>query len=141
VGSTIVVGSCNGLIHGVDKVTGKACWTYDARSDGGLPEFHGAPLVIDDLVIFRSDDRRPEGIGYIYAIKASNGLVCWKTRIGRGSMTDVVRLDASLYMVTLDDELIALNAADGKQLWSFRGAPPLEQDIFWINATPARQSA
>jgi outer membrane protein assembly factor BamB len=137
VGETVVVGSCNGLVHGVDKTTGNARWRYDARPDGGRPEFHGVPLVAGDLAILSSDDRRPEGIGHVYAIEASSGSVRWKTRIGRGSMADVVRLDARLYTVTLDNELVALDVANGKQAWSFRGAPPLDRDFLNVLATPA----
>lgn len=131
------MGSCNGLIHGVDKTTGRAHWTYDARSDGGRPEFHGAPLIAGDLVVLSSDDRRPDGVGHVYAIEASSGSVRWKTRIGRGSMTDVVRRGARLYSVTLDNELVALDPAKGTQSWSFRGGPPLDPDFLNVLATPA----
>jgi len=137
VGETIVVGSCNGIVHGVDKTTGKGHWRYDARPDGGRPEFHGAPLIAGDLVVLSSDDRRPDGVGHVYAIEASSGSVRWKTRIGRGSMTDVVRLDARLYTVTLDNELVAVDLAKGKRAWSFRGAPPLDPDFLNVLATPA----
>lgn len=137
VGETVVIGSCNGLIHGVDKATGKARWTYDAGSDGGRPEFHGVPLVVGDLVVLSSDDRYRTGVGHAYAIEASSGTVRWKARIGRGSMTDVVRLDTRLYLVTLDNELVALSLSDGRQAWSFRAGPALDPDRSNVFATPA----
>lgn len=133
----MVVGSCNGAIHGLDKATGRARWKYDAASDGGRPEFHGAPLVLGDLVILSSDDRHPSGVGHVYAIEASSGALRWKTRIGRGSMTDVVRLGTRLYVVTLDSELVALDLADGSQAWSSRGGPPLAGEVVNVVATPA----
>jgi len=133
----VVVGSCNGFIHGLDKATGKARWKYDAGPDGGRPEFHGVPLVVGDLVVLSSDDRHPRGVGHVYAIEASSGAVRWKTRIGRGSMTDVVRLGTRLYAVTLDSELVALDLADGKQVWSSRGGPPLDDEAMNVVATPA----
>jgi outer membrane protein assembly factor BamB len=52
-------------------------------------------------------------------------------------MADVVRLDARLYTVTLDNELVALDLAGGKQVWSFRGAPPLDPSFLNVFATPA----
>ena len=52
-------------------------------------------------------------------------------------MADVVRLDARLYTVTLDNELVALDLANGKQAWSFRGAPPLDPAFLNAVATPA----
>jgi outer membrane protein assembly factor BamB len=140
VGETVVVGSCNGFIHGLDKATGRARWKYDAGPDGGRPEFHGVPLVVGDLVVLSSDDRHPSGVGHVYAIEASSGAVRWKTRIGRGSMTDVVRLDTRLYTVTLDGELVALDLADGKQVWSSRGGSPLDHEILNVVATPAIDS-
>jgi outer membrane protein assembly factor BamB len=140
VGNTVVVGSCNGLIHGVDKTTGAARWKYDARPDGGRPEFHGAPLVVGDLVVLASDDRRPDGVGHAYAVEASTGAIRWKTRIGRGSMADVVRLGALLYTVTLDNEVVALDLVSGRQAWSFRGSPPLDPGFLNVFATPALDS-
>jgi outer membrane protein assembly factor BamB len=135
-----VVGSCNGLVHGVDKTAGRARWTYDARPDGGRPEFHGEPLVAGDLVVLSSDDRRPEGVGHAYAIETSSGAVRWKRRIGRGSMADFVRLGDRLYSVTLDNELVALDLAKGEQAWSFRGGPPLDPSFLNVFATPAVSS-
>jgi outer membrane protein assembly factor BamB len=52
-------------------------------------------------------------------------------------MTDLVRLDTRLYTVTLDSELIALDLADGKQAWSSRGGPPLDDEVLNVVATPA----
>ncbi len=52
-------------------------------------------------------------------------------------MADLVRLDDRLYTVTLDNELVALDLAKGKQAWSFRGAPPLDPSFLNLFATPA----
>jgi outer membrane protein assembly factor BamB len=134
---TVVVGSCNGLVHGVDRVTGTPRWRYDASRDGGRPEFHGTPLVAGDVVVICSDDRRADGVGHAYAIEASSGSVLWKTRIGRGSMTDVVRREGRLYVVTLDSVLVALDLANGRLAWSFRAAPPLDANPLNVHHAPA----
>jgi eukaryotic-like serine/threonine-protein kinase len=137
VGDTVVIGSCNGLVHGVDKSTGALRWRYDATRDGGSPEFHGAPLVGGDLVILASDDRRPDGVGHVYAIEAASGAVRWKTPIGRGSMADVLLQDGRLYAVTLDDVLVALDLASGKEEWSFQAGPPLDPTFLNLQNAPA----
>jgi eukaryotic-like serine/threonine-protein kinase len=136
VGDIVVVGSCTGLVHGVDKATGTARWAYDARLDGGRPEFHGDPLVAGDLVVLGSDDRRQEGVGFVYAIEASRGSVRWKTRLGRGSMAGMVRLEGRLYAVTLDNVLVVLDLASGTQVWAFREAA-LDPGSMNVAATPA----
>jgi outer membrane protein assembly factor BamB len=137
VGDTVVVGSCNGLIHGIDKATGRGRWKYEARADGGRPEFHSAALVTGGLLILGSDDRRTDGVGFVYAIEAASGAVRWKTRIGRGSMTDVVRSGDRLFLATLDCELVALDLATGRKLWSFQGGKPLGSEDVNFLATPA----
>ncbi len=136
-GDTVVIGSCNGLVHGVEKATGAPRWKYDATRDGGQPEFHGAPLVAGDLVTLASDDRGPEGVGYVYAIEASSGSIRWKTGIGRGSMADLVRQEGRLYAVTLDDVLVALDLANGKEEWSFRAGPALDPTFLNVQNAPA----
>ena len=136
-GNTVVVGSCNGLIHGIDKATGSARWKYEARADGGRPEFHSTPLVTSGLLLLGSDDRRPDGVGFVYAIEAASGAVRWKTRIGRGLMTDIVALDDRLFLVTLDGELVALDLATGQKAWSFQGGRPLGSKDMNFLTTPA----
>ncbi len=136
-GDTIVVGSCNGLIHGIDKATGRGRWKYEARADGGRPEFHSAALVTGGLLILGSDDRRPDGVGFVYAIEAASGAARWKTRIGRGSMTDIVRSGDRLFLATLDGELVALDLATGKKAWSFQGGRPLGSEDVYFLSTPA----
>jgi len=109
----VFVGSCNGVLHGVDRQTGKVRWTYSATNDGDKPEFHGRPLVTSDVIVVGSDDRRPEGVGHVYAFDASNLKLMWKYRAGPGTMTDVLRFDRTVYVVTLTDELIALDLLPG----------------------------
>ena len=139
-GGTVIVGACNGTVRGLNKRTGELQWTYDARADGGRPEFHGAPLVADAFVIIASDDRRPDGVGYIYALDAASGSLRWKTRVGRGSMADIIRLGKQLCAVTLDNELVVLDLETGKRAWSFPAAPPLDPGFANLVNSPAVSS-
>ena len=59
-GELAFIGSCNGVVHAIDRLTGRARWKYNALQDGGkAAEFHGIPVVTADLVVFGSDDRNP----------------------------------------------------------------------------------
>jgi outer membrane protein assembly factor BamB len=131
----VFVGSCNGVLHGVDRRTGKVRWTYSATNDGGKPEFHGRPLVTSDVIVVGSDDRRPEGVGYVYAFGGPNLKLIWKYRAGPGTMTDVLRFDRTVHVVTLYDELIALDLGTGAVRWTFGTGASNSQ--FLVNSTPA----
>ena len=118
-GETVFVGSCNGLLHSIDRQTGQVGWTYDAALDGGKPGFHGRPLITPDLVVVASDDRRPDGVGHIYAFDRSSLRLDWKQRLGAGVMTDVVQAGDDIFVVTLNDELTALDLQTGAIRWTF----------------------
>jgi outer membrane protein assembly factor BamB len=113
-------------VHAIDGRTGQGRWTYNALQDGGKrAEFHGPPVVANDLIIFGSDDRNAGGIGHIYAFEQTTGKVRWKHRAGAGVMADIVRDGDRLYAVTLQDELICLDLPTGRLRWTFASG--------WVN--------
>src|SRR5512140_841777 len=135
VGDLVFVGACNGVLHAVDRRTGKARWTFDAKNDGGKPEFHGRPLVTAKTLVVASDDRRREGVAYVYAFDRSTFAPLWKYRAGPGVMTDILESQGTLFFVTLDDELTALDLATGSVRWKFTTGAL--DDNFVPNSTPA----
>lgn len=117
VGDMLALGSCNGMIRALDKKTGQVRWAYNIRNDGEQGQFHGDPLVTDELLVIGTDGK----IGHVYAFERSTGAVRWKYRVDeRGVASDVVRLGNNLYAVTLADELLCLDLETGKAKWTFR---------------------
>ena len=117
-GDLLVVGSCNGRIRALDKNTGKVKWEYDITKDGDQRQFHGDPLITDELVVIGTDG----SMGHVYAFERSTGKVRWKYRVNeRGVASDIVRLGDIIYAVTLGDELLSLDLKSGKPNWTFHG--------------------
>lgn len=129
------VGSCNGYVRAIDRRTGLARWTYDTREDGDPVEFHGDPLVTEDLLIIGSDLRRPGGPGRVYAFDLTTGEPRWKHAAGEGVATDLRLAEGRVFGVTLADELIALDAVSGSLLWRFATGEP--NPTFFANSSPA----
>ena len=129
------MGSCNGFLHGIDRQTGRRVWTYNAGLDGGKPEFHGRPLITSDLVVIASDDRRSEGVGYVYAFERPSLRLRWKRRLGAGAMTDIVQAGDHVLVVSLNDELTALDLQTGAIRWTFPSGTPNPQCL--PSSTPA----
>jgi len=133
----VFIGSCNGAVHAIDGRTGQARWKYDALQDGGKrAEFHGNPVVTADLVVVGSDDRSPDGAGYVYAFEQKTGNVRWKYRAGAGVMADLVRDEDRLYAVTLGDELVCLELSTGRPLWRFSSGW-VNEEMTNVSAAPA----
>ena len=53
------------MIRALDKKTGQVKWDYDIRKDGEQSQFHGDPLITDQLVVIGTDGT----IGYVYAFE------------------------------------------------------------------------
>jgi outer membrane protein assembly factor BamB len=96
-----------------DRSTGRVLWKYDTRQDGAPAQFHGDPLVTDDLIIAGSDSAAP---GYVYAFDRKTGTLHWKTSVG-GLETDLLRSGGTAFGVTSEGSLVALELATGKLLW------------------------
>jgi outer membrane protein assembly factor BamB len=118
------------MFFALDKNSGEARWTYDFKQDGGQPGFHGAPLMADELIITGSDGGRAESAtGYICAFEKASGKVRWKHQVKFGVSADLVRSGDRLYVVTMSDELLCLELATGKVVWSFAGAAPRDDQL------------
>lgn len=119
----------------MDKKTGQVKWTYNVRNDGDQNNFHGDPLITDELVVTSTDGgSRPTGIGGVYAFEKLTGKVRWRFDGGRGVPTGILRLGKRIYFVTLNDELLSIDLATGRRIWSFGGR--IINDQSFINITP-----
>ncbi len=122
------------MIRALDNKTGEVKWSYDIRKDGEQSQFHGDPLVTDELVIIGTDGK----MGHVYAFERSTGAVRWKYRVENwGVVSDVRRLQNKVYAVTLRDEVVCLNLEDGKLNWTFHSGYSDQATNFHWTSTPA----
>ena len=129
-GDLLIVGSCNGMIRALDKNSGRVKWGYDIRKDGQQSQFHGDPLITDELVVIGTDGT----IGHVYAFDRATGAVRWKYKVSeRGVASDVLRMGHNVYAVTLGDELVCLDLETGKHKWSFRSGSSAN-DSHWTSS-------
>jgi outer membrane protein assembly factor BamB len=119
VGDLVVVGSCNSIIRALDRNTGLVRWEYDIRKDGDQGQFHGDPLITDELLVIGTDGH----IGHVYAFERTTGVVRWKYRVDeQGVASDVVGLGGNVYAVTLGNRVLCLDLKSGKAKWTFQSA-------------------
>jgi outer membrane protein assembly factor BamB len=120
VGNVIYVGACSGVFSAIDRSTGAPLWLYDIAADGDAREFHGNPVATKDRVFIPTDG---EQIGHIYAFDRATGDVIWKYahrgKDNSGFTSDLLFDGDHIIGVTVDERIVALNAASGSELWSF----------------------
>ena len=45
------IGSCSGVFRALDRATGDLRWSFETGETGDPPEYHGDPLVAEDVVV------------------------------------------------------------------------------------------
>lgn len=118
-GDLVLVGSCSGVYYALDRTSGKVRWTYDTQVDGGPLQFHGDPLVTEDLVVTGSDGGKE---AFVYAFDLASGERRWQHPVGRGLETDILRRGAAAFGCTSGGDLLALDLATGELRWKISPA-------------------
>lgn len=116
----LFIGSCAGVFYALDKTSGNVLWSHDAAKGEKKVGFHGDPIITEDLIIIGTDiNGEASGNGYVYAFERTAGKERWKVATGRGIASDLVRIESSLFGVTLSDELVSVDLTSGKRNWTF----------------------
>lgn len=112
------IGSCAGTFYALDAATGEVGWSHDTRDDGPAAQFHGDPLLTDDLVVVGAD-ARPQA--HLYGFERDGGAVRWKVPFPGGVTTQVVRHGANVLAVSATGEVAAFELASGDLVWHAEG--------------------
>jgi outer membrane protein assembly factor BamB len=134
-GDKLFAEGTDGVIHAFDKKTGARLWT---RGDGDMTKDQ-APSAFGGGVSFEAGKLyATNGIGEVKALNADTGEVLWKvTPAGplRGSPTIAF---GQLFVMTQDNQIIALNIADGSLVWDESGSTT-QSGVFGVAAPSAGQ--
>jgi outer membrane protein assembly factor BamB len=127
----LFVADTNGVIHAFDAQSGGKLWSQSAEVEGNLrPANVGGGVSYDAGKVYATN-----GVGEVLALDASNGSQVWKVKPAgplRGAPTLAF---GAVYVMTQDNQLVALNAADGKLLWNESGSTT-QTGLFGV-ASPA----
>jgi outer membrane protein assembly factor BamB len=133
-GDTLFVEDTDGVINAFDAQTGARRWTHAAEVAGNLTNANfGGGVSYDQGRLYVTN-----GVGEVLALDASNGSEIWKVKPGgplRGSPTIAF---GSVYVMTQDNQIFALSAADGKQQWNESGSVS-QTGVFGVAAPAAAQ--
>ncbi|MAM40862.1 MAG: pyrrolo-quinoline quinone [Erythrobacter sp.] len=130
-GKLFAVGT-DGQVTAFDAQSGSRIWTYQADlTDDMRPSAFGGGVSFDNDKIYGTD-----GAGNVFALDASNGAQLWKVKPGgplRGSPTVAF---GNIFVMSQDNQLFALNAADGKLAWQESGSTTMA-GVFGVAAPAA----
>jgi outer membrane protein assembly factor BamB len=123
-----------GVVRAFSPENGGVVWQTQVRGEGASAQtLFGGGVSFDNGRVYATN-----GAGYAAALDAGNGALVWQVRPGgplRGAPTIA---NDNVYVVSQDNQLYALNPADGTQRWT--GAGTLEiAGVFGSGAPAAAQ--
>ncbi|MEL6238507.1 MAG: PQQ-binding-like beta-propeller repeat protein [Pseudomonadota bacterium] len=136
VGSNMLfVEGTDGVIHAFDKKTGAKLWerSEDDMSDDMRPSAFGGGVSYDNGIVYATN-----GAGEVKAKNAETGKRIWKVKPAgplRGSPTIAF---GQVYVMTQDNQIIALDARNGELLWNKSGSTA-QSGVFGVAAPAAGQ--
>lgn len=131
----LFVEDTQGVIYAFDKATGTQIWRVEDRemAEDLRPSAFGGGVSYDNGVVYATN-----GAGDVKALRAETGEQIWKVQPAgplRGSPTIAF---GQVYVMTQDNQVIALNAADGALLWNESGSST-QSGVFGVAAPAAGQ--
>ncbi len=133
-GGKLFVMDTNGMVHAFNAGTGAPVWTHSFRISGdGSSSVFGGGVSYDGGKVFVTT-----GVGDVAALEADTGNQVWKVKPAgplRGAPTVAFN---SVYVMTQDNQIHALNVSDGAQVWRESGSLG-QAGVFGVAAPAAGQ--
>jgi outer membrane protein assembly factor BamB len=135
VGDRLFAAGATGIMHALDRKTGKRLWSHDLLEDFGgnvrVRGYSGSPLAYGDTVIMMVGG--PDKA--VMAFNQSDGSVAWAGGDFRNSHASplLIEVDGQEQLVAfMFAEVVGMNPADGEVLWTH----PHETDFGLNISTP-----
>ena len=135
-GGKLFVVDTRAVIHAMDANSGREIWTYKMVVPKRIEaSAFGGGVSASDGRVFATN-----GVGDVIALDAQNGQKVWETRPSgplRGAPTIAFN---SIYVVSQDNQIFSLNAADGTLQWRDAGSAG-QTNIFGVASPAAAQGS
>jgi len=106
------------VVGAFDASNGNEIWRLDVKPSDNLGNGFGGGIAYWKGRLFVAT-----GYARVLALDPKNGKVIWKTGVGAPVRSGPTVADGRVYAVTVENELVALAADDGRRLWSHNGIP------------------
>ncbi|HZG09975.1 MAG TPA: PQQ-binding-like beta-propeller repeat protein [Allosphingosinicella sp.] len=121
-------------VRAFDATTGASLWQTQVRGEGApSAALFGGGVSFDNGRLYATN-----GAGFAFALDAGNGSILWQVRPGgplRGAPTVA---NENVYVVSQDNQIFALNPADGATRWTSSAAVEIA-GVFGSGAPAAAQ--
>lgn len=117
-GSRIFVYKQNGEVVALSAGNGGRLWVRNLRPEGERDVGAGGGVAVDGGRVFAAT-----AYGTVAALDAGSGQVLWSQQIQAPAREAPTASGGNVYVVTQNNEVVALSQADGTEKWTYSGIP------------------
>lgn len=103
-------------VHALDEATGRSLWETDLTPESEDGDVLGGGVAFADGKLFATT-----GYAEMAALDPVSGAILWRSRVAGPLRAAPVAAAGRVYAVTVDNQMVALNAEDGKTAWEHAG--------------------
>jgi outer membrane protein assembly factor BamB len=115
-GGQVFAMDAGATVSAFDLGSGRRIWQVDLEPEDEDDGYFGGGLAFDNGRLYVTT-----GFARIYALDASSGAAVWEARAPAPMRAAPTVADGRVFAVTLDNQLLALSAQDGRELWTHSG--------------------
>ena len=136
-GDKIFVGTSNGTLWALNKITGEKIWEFNTKSSiFSTPACNdsSSSATDEEMIYFGSTD------GYLYALRSDSGSVKWKFKADGGIYSSPAIKNGMIFFGSVDGCLYALNLIDSSLVWKFQtqadiySSPAVTESLVYIGS-------
>ena len=108
-----------GVVTALDLATGTRRWRVDSRDEDVDSTNVGGGLAYEAGIVYAVN-----GLADVVAVDAAGGTVRWRHNITQPARSAPTIAEGRLFVLTIEDQLVALAAEDGHGLWTYQAPNP-----------------
>jgi len=101
------------VVSAFDVRTGARQWRFVTKAKHDRSSNVGGGIAVDGATLYASTGR-----GDVVALDAVSGALRWRQQLGAPSRSSPTVAEDRIYVITIEQQILALAREDGKQLWS-----------------------
>ena len=107
------------VVSAFDIAGGARVWRFDTKNDEDDSTNIGGGIAIDQGTLYAVN-----GLSELVALDAAKGTVRWRSNFGAPARSAPTVVEGRLFLVTIEDRLVALTTENGRQLWQYQASNP-----------------
>ena len=103
----------NAVVSAFDVRSGARAWRFATKARRDRSSNVGGGIAIDGGTLYAATGR-----GDVVAVDAASGKLRWRQQLGMPARSSPTIAEGRIYVVTIQQQIVALATQDGKKLWS-----------------------